>query len=1064
MEMRILGPLEVAGVDQVALGGLRQQSVLVMLALSRNSWVSRDRLVAGVWEEPPESAVSTLQGYVSHLRTALEGTRLHLESRQAEYSLCGGERMLDAERFEAATESARHWLAEGSQPGLRSAMSELANGLDLWRGPALEGFRDQPFAAPEAWRLDALRLRAQTDQLRAAITLGEHSLALPMLESLVRLEPFDEELRALQVVALYRSGRQVDALAAYRRYRRLLAREMALEPGPRLRELERAVLKQDARLLTQKWSGSIDSGPDPELEAPSSSLSLPSWTTSFVGRTAELRSLATMLEARRMVTITGPGGAGKTRLAVAAAELYPAARGAVFVDVGRLTEPSRVVGAVAAAFQAEGPGLTNEELALALADEPVLIVLDGCEHLAAAVGALCDTLLQGSRRLRLLATSRQPLEVEGERILELPPMSLDRAGDGAGDRPLLGDAVELFLECAQLPLGKEQLAKTDLELITAICRRLEGLPLAIELAAVSARSLALPDLLERLGSRISALDSEAGPGERGRQTLLGTLDWSYRLLTADQQLVFRRLGVFRGPFDINSVGAILVDGFAPGGEVTGILAQLVGRSLVARRPGPTVRQYAMLETTREFALDRAAETSELALARTRHAALFLEFGKSAEMALNGPAAPRWIAQFDLAEQDVMAAADELRRAGELEDSAQLELVIAGYALRRYRLGQIRDRLAPLGSNHQLSAATRVEALRRQGQAVFMVDAFESADTIFSQAQAIAESAQLESPLLLLQVHQAELMRARNADADEILSLLKTVVRAAQSLRAEEAQFEATRMISIIHWDRGELALAQTEAERARRLAQRDGRVRSLADAQNTLSGILRDLGEVGRAEELLELAGAYFRAMDDPLESAYNDYSRARIALLRGDTRQAVELGEESLRRFGLISEGWGVAMSERLLGEAALALGDVDEARRWLEGSLSHLQDRGFESDIVAVLEALARVALAESEPEQAASICRDALARLEAGVLSRYRAPLLTTWSRAELACSRSESAAEVAARAVAEAEKSGAVAVLSDARAAVVAARSSLAQTPSGPVVVEGGRAGAEADHSG
>ncbi len=239
MEVRILGPLEVEGVDKAALGGLRQQSVLVLLALNRNRWVSRDRIVAGVWDEPPSSAISTLQGYISHLRTALAATSVSLESRPNEYSMQTAELVLDAERFEAIFKDARRWLSEGGAPGLRSALASLASGLDLWRGPALEGFRDQPFAAPEASRLDLLRVRAQTDQLQIAIRLGEHSLVLPQLAAMVELEPFDEELRALQVVALYRSGRQVDALAAYRHYRRRLAHEMALEPGPQLRELER---------------------------------------------------------------------------------------------------------------------------------------------------------------------------------------------------------------------------------------------------------------------------------------------------------------------------------------------------------------------------------------------------------------------------------------------------------------------------------------------------------------------------------------------------------------------------------------------------------------------------------------------------------------------------------------------------------------------------------------------------------------------------------------------------------------------------------------------------------
>ncbi|HVC22763.1 MAG TPA: BTAD domain-containing putative transcriptional regulator [Candidatus Dormibacteraeota bacterium] len=1051
--MRVLGPLEIEGVEKAELGGLRQQSVLVLLALNHGGWISRDRIVSGVWDDPPASAVPTLQGYVSHLRSALHAATLRIESRQAEYALSGGELLLDAQRFEAASASARESLAEGSRAGTRSAMAELAGALGLWRGPALEGFRDQPFAAPEAARLDALRLSSQIDYLRAAVALGEHGLALPQLASLMVGHPFDEELRALQILALYRNGRQVDALAAYRAYRRQLSREMALEPGPLLRDLERAVLKHDTRLLGPGWvgtasvrgggEGAVDAGPGPILGP-----ILPAWTTSFVGRRAELQALSAALASRRMVTITGPGGSGKTRLAAAFASLSQDVRRAVFVDVGSLSDPERVVGAVAAAFRAEGPAVTADQLARALVDEPTLVILDGCEHVSSAVSALCDALIQGSPRLRLLVTSRQPLEVGGERVFELPPLGVDPDPAGIGGPSYLGDAVALFLDRAQLPRAGSEMTDGDHDLIVWLCRRLEGLPLAIELAAVSARTLALSDVLERLGSRISTLDAEVGTRAPGGQTLRGTLDWSYRLLTPDQQLLFRQLGVFRGPFDIASVEAVVVDTFASGEHVAGTLAQLVGRSLVSRRPGPTVRRYTLLDATREFALERAEEASELEFARSRHAAHFRDFGLAAMAALSGPSAPRWIAQLALAEHDLVAAADELRRTQALEDAARLELAIASYALGRYRLGQIRDRIAQLGLDSRLSPETRLEALRRQGQAEFLLDDFDAAEATFAAAQAIAETAQLHGPNIRIRVHQAEVLRARNGDADQTLALLNSLVDEAREVGQVEAEIEALRLIAAVNWDRGELALARPAAEAAHRLAQRHGQARWLADTQNALSGILRDLGELTAAEEMLDLAGAYFRAIEDPLESAYNEYSRGRIALLRGDTRQALELAEESRRNFSLISEPWGLAMAERLLGEAALAGGEISTARSWLESSLTEMEERGFASDVVAVLEGLARVALAEGDCESAAATCQDALGRLTTDGRSRYLAPVLSTLARAELALGQPSAALRTAEAALREADASGAPGAIQEARATRAAVGTATAKSNARP----------------
>ncbi|MGH7666044.1 MAG: hypothetical protein ACREN1_01845, partial [Candidatus Dormibacteria bacterium] len=455
--------------------------------------------------------------------------------------------------------------------------------------------------------------------------------------------------------------------------------------------------------------------------------------------------------------------------------------------------------------------------------------------------------------------------------------------------------------------------------------------------------------------------------------------------------------------------------------------------LVVRRPGPTQRQYALLEATREFAHDRAAQSGELELARARHGALFLQFGLAAAAALDGPSAPRWTAQFELAESDIRAAIEQLRGEDRLEDAAVLELALAAYALRRYRLSQIRERLGPLGVDPRLSGLTRAEAFRRSGEAAMVADDFVAAASAFAAALEVATAAHLDEVELRVRVHQAELMRAENAPEEQILSLLDAVLEAAAA-GAVEAEGEALRLRAITHWDRGELQQARTDAERARRQAQRHGRVRSLADTQNTLSGILRDLGELDSAEELLEFAGAYFRAIDDPLESAYNDYSRARIALLKGELQMAVELGEESLRRFSLISDAWGAAMSQRLLGEAALALGQTVEARRWLKSALGALEERAFTADIVGVSEALARLALSEGAAEQAVATARGALALIQPSQRSRYRASLLTTLSLAELASGRPDAALEAAGAAVDAAGESGAVLPLAQAKQAL------------------------------
>jgi predicted ATPase len=678
MDFGILGPLEVRdGSGLVRVPGAKERALLADLLVHAGRVVAADRLVEDLWgERPPGSPANTLQGRVSALRRALgpAGPAL-VVTRPPGDALEAGPEQLDAGRFERLVAEATA-LGPDAGPG---AARLLAEALALWRGPALAEFADRPWAQAEAVRLEELRLAAREALVELRLAAGGHAGLVGELEGLVGAYPTRERLRGQLMVALYRSGRQADALGVYAETRRVLAEELGIDPSPELQRLQRQVLVQD-----------------PALEAAAADRqqprhNLPERLTSLVGREVELREVAKLVEQHRLVTVTGPGGAGKTSLAVAVAERLVARHpdGVWLVELAALSDPALLAEVVAAALglgEAVEPAMAAPgpagRLAGHVADKAMLLVLDNCEHLVGACAELARRLLQAGPGVRVLATSREVLGVPGEVVWPIPPLAVPapaadgaaEAGDQAAPEVLAGyDAVRLFVERATSADPGFVLDAASGPVVAELCRRLDGLPLAIELAAARTRALPPVELAVRLEDRFRLLSGGARTLDPRQQTLRATVDWSWDLLEGPDRRLLRRLSVFSGGWTVAAAEAVCGGDGLEGAEVLDGLFRLVDRSLIVRGTAPA--RFTMLETLRAYGAERLAEAGEAQTLAARHTAWCLRL---AERAAAHRTARPWLRRVDADYDNLRAALDRAVAARDHDPALRLAGALGWY--------------------------------------------------------------------------------------------------------------------------------------------------------------------------------------------------------------------------------------------------------------------------------------------------------------------------------------------------------------------------------------------------
>ncbi|MEV4246351.1 BTAD domain-containing putative transcriptional regulator [Streptosporangium canum] len=589
MRVAVLGPIQVSADDgtPIDVGGARLRGLLARLALSAGRVVQAESLVDALWgEHPPAGAAKALHALVYRLRKALGSVAV--ESVATGYRLRAED--VDADRFEDLAARGHRELA-ADRPDRAAAL--LGEALALWRGPALADVLDAPFSGTAAARLEELRIAAAEDRFDAGLRLGHHTAILADLEAASAEHPLRERLAALRMRALHAAGRQADALGVFEQVRSTLADQLGIDPSEELRTTRLAVLRGEREA--------------PRARAEAGPGRLPAPLTSFIGRDDELDLLSGLLETSRLVTVVGPGGAGKTRLALEAASRHRAHRrdrvwlvSLAGTDVvaeavlGALSSPgARPVGG--------GPAEPVDQVAELLGGAEAVLVLDNCEHLVAAAAEFTGRLLERQPYLTVLATSREPLDIIGEAICRLGPLPQPAA-------------VRLFTDRATAVRPGVVLGDAP---VIDIVRRLDGLPLALELAAARLRTMDADQIAQRLDDRFRLLSSGNRSAQPRRQTMHAVIGWSWDLLIDDEKTLARRLSVFPASTGAAAIEAICSGQALPPGDIAYVLGSLVDKSIVERAAGG----YRMLETIRAYAagkLDVAGERETTRDRFTRH--------------------------------------------------------------------------------------------------------------------------------------------------------------------------------------------------------------------------------------------------------------------------------------------------------------------------------------------------------------------------------------------------------------------------------------------------------------
>jgi predicted ATPase/DNA-binding SARP family transcriptional activator len=852
VEFGVLGPLRVVNDRMdVRLTARRHRALVAALLLRRGRSASADSLIAALWgEDPPASAASTLRLYVSQVRKRMPPGRV--TSSQGGYALELEPGELDIEIFERLTARASKASAAANH---ELAAALYAQALSLWRGPALSDLVDEPFALLEARSLDELRLQVFELWAGAVLELGGSDEVLPELQRLVGEHPLREGVRRLLMLALYGADRQPEALAVYSDGRRHLVEELGLEPSDELRELERRIHQRDPTLRGRTAS-----------RASPASSPVPVPPTETVGRDALIEQLERRLlsSPESLVTLVGASGIGKTRLALEVGRRLEAsfANGVFFVELAGLTDPELVMPSLGAALGVRESPERPWPVLLADAVAPMhaLVILDNFEHVLDAAPDVAD-VLRRAPDLKLLVTSTIVLRMPGEVVVPVPPLEAD-------------DARTLFLRRADQAGVVPATVRSSEEAIGAICDRLEGSPLAIELAAPWLRTLAPADMLARLDEPLVLSGGSRGAAERHR-SLRAAIDWSYDLLAPAEQDVLLALAPFVGSFDLDAFEAVV------GSHGLAALAGLVDASLVQAGNG----RYRLLESVRGYVIDKVGDDVH---AWRRHAAYFTELAEAAEPNLSGPDQAIWLARLDHEHDNLRAALDNLSDPlGELRLAAALGRFwyLRGHIVEGMeRLGHALDR------NDGVTDALSAKALRvRSALAVIQGD--------YVNARALAEQAITQYRAI--------------ADDDGVARTL-------------------SNLGAILH-AQGELEHAASILDECIERCAALGDSRLLALAENNRGDVALSEGDLRAAGAHFERSLAAMRQLGDTANIARAVYNLGAVALEQGELETAGRCFAESLDLAQEVGDPEDVAWC--LIGVAALAcgLGRFEDARRLL-------------------------------------------------------------------------------------------------------------------------------------
>ena len=920
LDFGVLGPLLVSRPEgPVVLKADKQRALLAVLLLAYGEEsVSPARLVDELWgDDPPATAAKAVQVHLSRLRSAL-GPEQPIVTRPYGYAVRIEPEQLDLARFEALSERARALRREGDLPAAAGLWREA---LALFRGSPLADVPLRGLAAAEAGRLAELELVGLDERIAVELELGEHVALVAELQALVAEHPYRERLHAQLMVALYRSGRQADALEAFRHARRMLVEDLGLEPGRELQQLESAVLAHDPVLDLLLA--------EPARPRPVAVPPLPAPANPLIGREPELDAAAALLgdPGVRMITLTGPGGIGKTRLALELARREGGrfADGPRLVPLGTIDDPERVMPEIARALEIpeEDGKPPLQALAGFLAEREFLIVVDNLEQVVDVAPKLGE-MLAASPRSKLVSTSRAPLRLAGEHELHVPPLASE-------------PARELFVTRARAVNPRLELSPEAAECVERICVRLDGLPLAIELAAARSKVLSPQAILDRLEQRLDLLTTGPRDAPARQRTLRAAIGWSYDLLDDEVRALFADLGVFVGGWTLETVEAVAGPGALDG------IAALADQSLVTRNGD----RYEMFESIRAYALEQLIAAGGLDDARRRHARAFAALTEQAETGIRGPAQASWFVRLDADAENLRAATAWALVDGDSDTALRLAGGLLRFWAARGALTERREALATALAAGAGSPGPRVNALQAAGVMAAEAGDFDAAGVHFDAGLQLARAV---------------------GDRERIARL--------QSNLGTLAMYAGDHEQALRRYEEGAVILRETGDALGLSLV-----TQNLAIAQ---AGVGRRDRAIALLEESVELA----RRAGDPAHTASALRTLARVLLAgEADRDRAMELIRESLTRSRDLGDRPGmIECLETVAGEAghagdartgALLLGSAQAARAAAGAILQPDETAWVEATTASLSAALGRQAFGAALADGAALPLEDAVER---------------------------------------------------------------------------------------
>jgi predicted ATPase/DNA-binding SARP family transcriptional activator len=936
----VLGTLAV-WTDSGRLGEIPEAKVRALLAdllIHLGRPVSADRLIDDLWgDDLPVHPAGALQSKVSRLRQALEnaepgGGELVVFQSPGYLLQVDGE-AVDERRFAALVERA------GATQDPRDQAELLADALALWRGPPLADFADAMFAQAAIARLDEQRLVALEEQAEARLALGEHSLLAGELGELVAHHPLRERLRAAHMLALCRAGRQAEAVNSYSELRGRLADDLGLDPGPGLAGLYQAILEQAPGLHSVQAPPTLAARPRANV---------PAMLTDMVGRTAAVTELRALLKERRLVTLTGPGGVGKTRLALETATqsagTFP--DGVWLVELARPTlagacTPADMVMTVLG-IKEDSSRDPSDLLAEALRTSRMMLILDNCEHLIGQAAKLTAQLLRAAPELRILVTSREPLMLAGEVVWAVPPLKLPDLA--AGQQPAIlaqFSAVQLFVARAAASAPGFRLDNGNAQAVAGLCRRLDGIPLALELAATRVRTLGVHELLARLDDRFRLLVSGHRDAPPRQQTLWAVIDWSWGLLTEPERLVLRRLAVAADGCSLHAAEAICAEDDL---DVLGLVSRLVDRSLVVVTDGPDGPRYRLLESVAAYSLQRLYQAGESGQLRLRHRRYYTTLAERAAPHLRGHDQRYWLRRLDAEAANLRHALDSALNDNE-DDALQMVNALAWYWFLRGRLTEARRALDEALALCHGSATARATATAWQG-------GFTALAGERRKHAGPPPLGAIDDPTIRATLEWFHAFVASDFGDPSVGEAM--VGQALASFRSLGDQWGIAAALST----RAKLAMVRGDPATAQR------------DAQQSLA-IFRELGDRWGQLQAIEWLGAAAATTRDHAQAdrLHRDGLRmaqdldlwpqaadalswlGRSALQSGDPAQARELLERAMRLAAEQSYQPGQVFAEIGLGQTARREGKLDVAETHMRNVLRTSQRIGSEPDVARTI-----------------------------------------------------------------------------------------------------------------